>query len=127
MPRQPLGDRPMTDAERQARYRAARTAGAPVVRMRRPADHRSRARRWKDAVAGHPNPAFQFHHQPFNYFAPYAEGTAARAEHLNDIEDFDAALSAGALPAVSFAKSIGSKNEHLDTRTCWKGKSMSQA
>ncbi len=51
MPRQPIGDRPMTDAERQARYRAARTAGAPVVRMRRPADHRSRARRWKDAVA----------------------------------------------------------------------------
>ena len=51
MPRQPIGDRPMTDSERQARYRAARTAGAPVVRMRRPADHRSRARRWKDAVA----------------------------------------------------------------------------
>jgi hypothetical protein len=51
MPRQSIGDRPMTDAERQARYRAARTAGPPVVRMRRPADHRSRARRWKDAVA----------------------------------------------------------------------------
>jgi precorrin-6x reductase len=51
MPRQSIGDRPMTDAERQARYRAARTAGVPVVRMRRPADHRSRARRWKDAVA----------------------------------------------------------------------------
>ena len=51
MPRQPIGDRPMTDAERQARYRAARAAGAPAVRMRRPADHRSRARRWKDAVA----------------------------------------------------------------------------
>jgi hypothetical protein len=51
MPRQSIGDRPMTDAERQARYRAARTAGLPVVRMRRPPDHRSRARRWKDAVA----------------------------------------------------------------------------
>jgi hypothetical protein len=51
MPRQPIGDRPMTDAERQARYRAARAAGAPTVRMRRPADHRSRARRWKEAVA----------------------------------------------------------------------------
>ena len=47
MPRQPIGDRPMTDAERQARYRAARAAGAPIVRTRRPADHRSRARRWK--------------------------------------------------------------------------------
>jgi hypothetical protein len=51
MPRQPIGDRPMTDAERQARYRAARAASVPVVRMRRPTDHRSRARRWKDAIA----------------------------------------------------------------------------
>jgi hypothetical protein len=50
MPRQPIGDRPMTDAERQARYRAARAAGVPVVRTRRPSDHRSRARRWRDAV-----------------------------------------------------------------------------
>ncbi|MBV8132311.1 MAG: hypothetical protein JO282_07365 [Alphaproteobacteria bacterium] len=42
----------MTDAERQARYRAARTAGAPVVRMHRPPDRRSRAQRWNDNVAG---------------------------------------------------------------------------
>jgi hypothetical protein len=41
----------MTDAERQARYRAARASGAPVVRTRRPADHRSRARRWDDTIA----------------------------------------------------------------------------
>jgi hypothetical protein len=41
----------MTDAERQARYRAARAAGAPVMRTHRPADRRSRARRWHDAVA----------------------------------------------------------------------------
>jgi len=52
MPPQPIGDRPMTDAERQARYRAARAAGKPVVRIRRPADHRSRARRWTDHVTG---------------------------------------------------------------------------
>jgi hypothetical protein len=51
MPRPPIGERAMTDAERQARYRAARAAGAPVVRIRRPADHRGRARRWNDAVA----------------------------------------------------------------------------
>ena len=51
MPRKSIGDRPMTDAERQARHRAARAAGAPVVRTRRPADHRGRARRWHDAVA----------------------------------------------------------------------------
>jgi hypothetical protein len=40
----------MTNAERQARYRAARAAGMPPVRTRRAVDHRSRVRRWHDAV-----------------------------------------------------------------------------
>ena len=43
MPAKAIGERAMTDAERQARYRAARASGAPVIRTRRPADHRSRA------------------------------------------------------------------------------------
>ncbi len=51
MPRKPISERAMTDAERQARYRAARAAGTPAIRTRRPADHRSRVRRWHDAVA----------------------------------------------------------------------------
>ena len=51
MPRPLIGDEPMSNAERQARYRAARAAGTPVVRTRRPADHRSRARLWCDTVA----------------------------------------------------------------------------
>jgi hypothetical protein len=51
MPRKPIGDRAMTDAERQARHRATRAAGAPVIHTRRPITHRSRARRWHDAVA----------------------------------------------------------------------------
>ncbi len=51
MPRKSIGEKAMTDAERQARYRAARATGAPAIRTRRPADHRSRARRWHDAVA----------------------------------------------------------------------------
>jgi hypothetical protein len=51
MPRKPIGDRPMTDAERQARHRAARDAGKPIIRIRRPSDLRSRAQRWRDAVA----------------------------------------------------------------------------
>ena len=42
----------MTDAERQARHRAAHPPGVPVIRIRRPADHRGRARRWDDHVAG---------------------------------------------------------------------------
>jgi len=51
MPRPTIGSRAMTDAERQARYRAARAAGAPVTRTPRPAEHRGKARRWQDAVA----------------------------------------------------------------------------
>ncbi len=51
MPAKAIGERAMIDAERQARYRAARASGAPVIRTRRPADHRSRARRWDDTVA----------------------------------------------------------------------------
>jgi uncharacterized membrane protein len=50
MPRKPLGDRPMTNAERQARHRAARAAAQPVIQYRRAADRCSRARRWCDAV-----------------------------------------------------------------------------
>jgi hypothetical protein len=51
MPRKPIGPTAMTDAERQARCRAARAAGKPATRARHPADHRGRARRWHDAVA----------------------------------------------------------------------------
>ena len=51
MPRKPIGDRPMTDAERQARHRAAQAAGKPARRIRSSADRRSRIQRWRDAVA----------------------------------------------------------------------------
>ena len=40
MPRKPIGETAMTDAERQARYRAARATGVPVVHVHRPVDHR---------------------------------------------------------------------------------------
>ena len=52
MPRPSIGETAMTDAERQARYRAARTAGQPVIRTRRPADRRTRIQRWNDTIAG---------------------------------------------------------------------------
>jgi hypothetical protein len=52
MPRPSIGETAMTGAERQARYRATRANGAPVIRIRRPADRRSRIRRWNDTIAG---------------------------------------------------------------------------
>jgi phospholipase C len=56
--------------------------------------------------------SFQSHHQPFNYFARFAPGTADRAEHLKDYTDFAAAIDAGTLPQVAFYKPQGSWNEH---------------
>ncbi len=67
---------------------------------------------WNGALAGHPDPLFQFHHQPFVYFANYADGTAAKGEHLKDEQDFLAALANGQLPAVAFVKPVGIDNEH---------------
>jgi len=67
---------------------------------------------WNDALAGHADPLFQFHHQPFAYFANYADGTAAKAEHLRDESEFIAAAQGGKLPAVSFVKPLGPQNEH---------------
>ena len=51
---------------------------------------------WDKAMAGDPDPkfsgSFSIHHQPFTYFANYADGTAAKSEHLKDEQDFLAAL-----------------------------------
>ncbi len=56
--------------------------------------------------------AFQPHHQPFNYYARYAPGTAERQRHLKDYEDFVKAIDSGTLPQVSFYKPVGRLNQH---------------
>jgi acid phosphatase len=73
-----------------------------------------------NAITGSPYPLcpdflFQFHHQPFNYFANYAPGTPGR-EHLQDEVAFEQ-LAAGSsstcrLKQVSFVKPLGEENEH---------------
>jgi acid phosphatase len=55
---------------------------------------------------------FQPHHQPFNYFARFAPGTADRAKHLKDGEDFFRDIAAGTLPPVAFYKPVGHLNQH---------------
>nr|WP_224755679.1 acid phosphatase [Burkholderia contaminans] len=65
-------------------------------------------------------PDFQYHHQPFNYFANYAPGTEARSKHLRDAglgdepstNHFIADIDAGRLPAVTFYKPQGNLNMH---------------
>ena len=63
-----------------------------------------------------PVPNFQFHHSPLNYYANFAPGTEARAEHLRDGGlggvEFIKAIDAGTLPQVAFYKPQGNLNEH---------------
>jgi len=75
-----------------------------------------------------PDPLFQFHHQPFNYFENYgrlpdASGNTAagpeklaRVRHLRDEQEFLGLASQSAtqcqLKPVSFVKPIGAENEH---------------
>jgi acid phosphatase len=74
---------------------------------------------WRAALSGKnalPIPNFQYHHQPFNYFASMAPGTAERAKHLKDGglagSEFINAIDAGALEQVVFYKPQGNLNEH---------------
>ena len=59
-----------------------------------------------------PDFLFQYHHQALNYFANYAPGTQARANHLLDETAFIAAAQNGTLKPVSFVKPLGEENEH---------------
>ena len=87
MPRTPLGDRPMTNAERQARHRAARAAAVPVIRYRRAADHRSRSQRWRDTVAA--LIALQAEYRAWLEALPDNLQESATAEALQAIDDLD--------------------------------------
>jgi hypothetical protein len=50
--REPEGETPLSNAERQARFRARHKAAQPIAvsRRRRPVDRRSRVQRWNDAT-----------------------------------------------------------------------------
>ena len=62
-----------------------------------------------------PDFAFQFHHQPFVYFANYAPDTPGRT-HLRDEVEFENAAKSSTstcnLDSVSFIKPVGEENEH---------------
>ena len=84
--RKPQGDRALTGAERQARYRA-RHAGMPIVRYRRPADRRSRPQRWHDAVAE--LVALQAEYRDWFEALPEATRDGATGDALQAILDLD--------------------------------------
>ena len=102
MPRRPLGDSPMTNAERQARYRAAHAAAGPVVRYRRPADHRSRAQRWRDAVGV--LLALQAEYRAWLEALPDNLQDGATAQALQAIDDLDLDELAAIEPPQGFGR-----------------------
>lgn len=67
---------------------------------------------YDNAVAGRPDPLFQFHHQPMAYFRNLAPGTPGQQAHLKDLKDLYADIDAGRLPPVVFYKPIGELNLH---------------
>lgn len=76
---------------------------------------------WDNAVAGNPDPLFQFHHQPFAYYSNYApfkaDGTLDPAHtgpgaHLQDETVFFKDVQNNTLPPVTFIKPLGPDNEH---------------
>ncbi len=79
----------LSNAERQACYRARRlaAAGAPVVRIRRAVDRRSRPRRWHDAVAE--LLALQADYTAWLEGLPASLHGSATAEALQEVVDLD--------------------------------------
>ena len=109
MPRKPIGETAMTDAERQARYRAARATehakegtGVPVVRVHRPADHRGRARRWADHVAGLVQA--QIEYAAWLESLPDSLQDGATAEALQTICDLDLSELQAIIPPRGFGR-----------------------
>jgi hypothetical protein len=87
--RQPDGEHALSNAERQARYRARREAEQPPpkVRYRRPTDRRSRAQRWYDTVSG--LVAVQAEYVAWHDALPDSLRDSATAEALQAIVDLD--------------------------------------
>ena len=102
MPRKSIGENPMTDAERQARRRAARAAGVPAIRIQRPADHRSRARRWNDGVAGLVE--MQAEYVAWLESLPDSLQDSATAEALRAICDLDLTELQAIIPPRGFGR-----------------------
>jgi hypothetical protein len=102
--RQLQGEQPLSNAERQARYRARHEGNkpAPVVRYRRPGDRRTRLQRWKDAVAE--LIALQAEYTAWFDALPDGLRDTPTAEALRTIIDLDLDALADAEPPRGFGR-----------------------
>ena len=101
MPRSSIDEGPMTGAERQARYRAAHAAGAPIIQLRRPTDRRSRVQRWNDTVTALTD--LQTEYASWLNALPDNQQDSALAETLRAIVDLDL----GELQAIEPPRGFG--------------------
>ena len=85
--RKPLGEKALTLAEREARFRAAHADGAPKIRYRKPVDRRSRRQRWREAVAELAD--LQGDYQAWLDALPPSLADSATADALRAICDLD--------------------------------------
>lgn len=99
--RKPTGDRALTAAERQARYRKSHH-GAVILRYRRPVDRRSRAQRWRQAVAE--LVALQADYARWLDALPQATSDGVTAEALQAIVDLDLDDIAAVVPPRGFGR-----------------------
>jgi hypothetical protein len=102
--RKPQGETPLTNAERQAPYRAryhtVRTA--VPIRLRTPSDRRSRPQRWHDAVAE--LLALQADYAAWLEALPATLHDTATAKALQTIVDLDLDALASAEPPRGYGR-----------------------
>jgi hypothetical protein len=97
------GEHALSNAERQARYRARRQDQQPQAAIRRrPTDRRSRAQRWRDAVAE--LLALQAEYAAWSDALPESLRDSATAEALQDIVDLDLDSLADIRPPRGFGR-----------------------
>ena len=102
--RRPEGEHALSNAERQARYRARRQAEQPppLLRDRHPTDRRSRAQRWCDAVAE--LLALQDEYAAWYEALPDSLHDTATAEALQAIIELDLETLADIVPPRGFGR-----------------------
>ena len=102
--RQPTGDHALSNAERQARYRARQQAEqpSPLIRYRRAVDRRTRPQRWHDAVAE--LLALQAEYAAWCDAMPDSLRDSATAEALHAIVELDLGLLADIEPPRGFGR-----------------------
>jgi len=101
--RQPEARQPLSNAERQARYRARKLAEqAAPIHYRRPKDRRSRAQRWLDAVAELLD--LQAQYANWHDTLPDNLRDSATAETLQSIIDLDLDDLAAVVPPRGYGR-----------------------